>query len=789
MAEEKTTYKYPDAKDWKGYIWHTKKQKYYYVRVKWNEDKSDYKLNVSLSTSQTGSTTPVDKDDPVYQEINNRYVIPALAGENKEIFYLEDAGTEKPAFYNMSSPKWKGEQVGNIKVPITEQEYIKPVKGYKPTIKLEPNTSTTIPTPDQAKQGAFYKNNETNIVYVFDDGQYRPLDEYNESLNAEDYNIVEQEEQKIEKTENLDNQEKFLAEEGVLAKVDDIAKKHGFTSADLLNVIQKESNFDPKARNKKGGATGLIQFYGDLYEEEGKTKTRDYKTINGVQYKLDDIKEMSSLEQLNLVDQYFTENHTAGQDPYITVAYPAAAQMGLDDIIGGADSKIAKQNPLWVDKNGNVTKRSIMDYGSLGGSKSQELLDWQTSLNEEELNTIGGYTLDGSIGEGLTEFKNQEGQVVVQLENNKLIYKDPNTGDQLHIGTINEKGGNYTFEKTDNYKTVFDNPVYLQDHKNLILAIEKASQDNPDFTNKIIESSKGADIIGPDDLKNLASTRTTLQGFGDPDISTPEDPITIGGEYPEVKITEQKTDPVLADDTGVEQKQTTAGKIAGVADAVFQGAGALLDKIGGPGAIISYIMGKKGLEAAMKEVEPQKSPELSPMFMQHLRQTRELAKKGFHPEQAKKFRKELDKSYQIGLENAVRGSGGQRARFLAQSGVLDAQRSAALLDYAAKDEELQAANQDKYEKMMLFKENFDIQRTEQQRAEDMARQLADKKAAAGFTSAAFSSLMSNYANSSSIANQFAQGGTSLYNPLVNMGLLNQDQLGNLGGNNQTQEEE
>ena len=140
--------------------------------------------------------------------------------------------------------------------------------------------------------------------------------------------------------------------------------------------------------------------------------------------------------------------------------------------------------------------------------------------------------------------------------------------------------------------------------------------------------------------------------------------------------------------------------------------------------------------------------------MQHLRQTKELAKKGFHPDQEREFRKELDNAYQIGLENAVRGSGGQRARFLAQSGVLDAQRSSALLEFAAKDEELQSKNADKYEKMMLFKENFDLNRTQTERAEDMARQVANKKAAAGFTSAAFTNLMSNMAGGDSSILEF-----------------------------------
>ena len=77
--------------------------------------------------------------------------------------------------------------------------------------------------------------------------------------------------------------------------------------------------------------------------------------------------------------------------------------------------------------------------------------------------------------------------------------------------------------------------------------------------------------------------------------------------------------------------------IMGVANALLRGTGAILDGLGGPGALISYVMGKKGLDAAMKEVQPQSKPELSPMFMQHLRQTRELAKRGFHPDQAREL--------------------------------------------------------------------------------------------------------------------------------------------------------
>ena len=146
----------------------------------------------------------------------------------------------------------------------------------------------------------------------------------------------------------------FVNGEGVMKKVNEIANNHGFNVRELLNVIQKESNFDPAAVNKKSGATGLIQFFAD--------KGKDYKTIGGTQYKIADIKKMPIVEQLDLINKYFEENHKYGQHPYITIAYPKAHNMKLDDIIATSDSVIAKQNPVWVNDNGNVTKRSIIEY-------------------------------------------------------------------------------------------------------------------------------------------------------------------------------------------------------------------------------------------------------------------------------------------------------------------------------------------------------------------------------------------------------------------------------------------
>lgn len=229
-------------------------------------------------------------------------------------------------------------------------------------------------------------------------------------------------------------------------------------------------------------------------------------------------------------------------------------------------------------------------------------------------------------------------------------------------------------------------------------------------------------------------------------------------------------EPVSTDVDGGEKK-TILEKVRGVAGAAFEGAGQVLDAVGGPSAIISYIMGKKGLEAAMKEVEPHKLPELSPLFHEQLRQSKELAKKGFHPNEERAIRKEIDNAFKIGLENSVRGTAGDRAKFLAQSGLLDSKRSSALLALSVKDAELQRENQDKYVETMMFKENFDAQRSEKLRAEDMQKQLMDKQAGAQFASAAFSNIMSNIGGGNSalikqMLQEFTNGrGANIHNPI------------------------
>ena len=336
------------------------------------------------------------------------------------------------------------------------------------------------------------------------------------------------------------------------------------------------------------------------------------------------------------------------------------------------------------------------------------------------------------------------------LDRSQTIQVGPNTYKwQPDEGAEDDKNaGNYLIVNEQGEFVPYEN-----NETQLIVQTERRNQVLGISDEVVVEEEEGPGIVVKEEVSNVDNgdgTSTITYTDGTTEIIT----------TPVVETPEVETPDITTEDEGPGLME----KIGSGVGATLKGAGTLLDSIGGPSAIISYIMGKEGLKHAMKEIEPQKMPELSPLFHQHLRQTRELAKKGFHPAEARKIRKDIDAAYEQGLDNAVRGTSGDRAKFLAHSGILDSKRSSALLDFATQDAALQRENQDKYVDTMMFKENFEAQRSEKLRAEDMQMQMANKQSAAQFTSAAFSNLMSGLGGgNSSLLRQMMQmyqsGGT------------------------------
>ena len=161
------------------------------------------------------------------------------------------------------------------------------------------------------------------------------------------------------------NRALFLKEKGVNDKINKLASKLGISPDEILQALEKETggSFSPQQKNLGGGAAvGLIQFLG-TDGDVGKGG----KTINGKFYKSSDLEAMSTLDQLDVVGEYFQENFIAKKGKpgqlYLSIAAPSKVGKDPNSIGYAAGSKEALANPKWQEADGSVTLQSIMDFG------------------------------------------------------------------------------------------------------------------------------------------------------------------------------------------------------------------------------------------------------------------------------------------------------------------------------------------------------------------------------------------------------------------------------------------
>ena len=112
------------------------------------------------------------------------------------------------------------------------------------------------------------------------------------------------------------------------------------------------------------------------------------------------------------------------------------------------------------------------------------------------------------------------------------------------------------------------------------------------------------------------------------------------------------------------------------------------------------------MHKAMKDIPVEDMPELSPDFKAFQRMSKELAQSGMDPKTKYAARKDLGEAYNAGITNAMRASGGSRATFLANAGVLNANKVKGLLKLSAVDAEQRKKNMDSYGKVMAQAETF-----------------------------------------------------------------------------------
>ena len=556
-------------------------------------------------------------------------------------------------------------------------------------------------------------------AFVGDVDNYMHVETRNEFIEQQDNEYSQSEEVVVEETPAIEEKE--------LKK----PKRHQFKSVNAYNKAKKEYEEALKIQKEKA----------EVIEEEEKEEEKE---------KVEVIEEPTETKE----PQYKVVLDAEGNE----IRIPIGPDVTEQDI--RQETQTEQKYDSWKDLFDNIDNIDKSQPVYVGNNKFK----WQESGDNN-------FVLINEDGEELT---GEEYSHIYDSQREARLNReappesdDAETSKKYSVGDIIKKGDYTPFEDNDGNLisdqdlTITginaDGTYEVQDQNGQVNTINPADQGQRIENNQIVVPADPAPII-----KQESSRVTNTDGSI---TVTYTDGTTEVIPAPVIETDVVETPDITTEDEGPGLME----KIGSGVGATLKGAGTLLDSIGGPSAIISYIMGKEGLKHAMKEIEPQKMPELSPLFHQHLRQTRELAKKGFHPAEARKIRKEIDAAYEQGLDNAVRGTSGDRAKFLAHSGILDSKRSSALLDFATQDAALQRENQDKYVDTMMFKENFEAQRSEKLRAEDMQMQMANKQSAAQFTSAAFSNLMSGLGggNSALIRQmmQMYQGGgtTQLFN--------------------------
>tara|TARA_R110001632_G_scaffold182421_4_gene302527 strand:- start:967 stop:3654 length:2688 start_codon:yes stop_codon:yes gene_type:complete len=249
-------------------------------------------------------------------------------------------------------------------------------------------------------------------------------------------------------------------------------------------------------------------------------------------------------------------------------------------------------------------------------------------------------------------------------------------------------------------------------------------------------------------VKDVVITKEDLDeikyvGEGDP-VEIPKGPLddvqttdvqSVPGEYVEEQQPTQLGDVVIgSDDEEQEDKTDIDNKSLKTLSSIERG-------LGGATAIISGILGASAMRKATKPIEKDDLPQLSNAFLDYLEKNRELSKRGFSPAEEAQAKQDINASYKLGVENLIRGTAGDRAKFLAMSGQVDANRSRALLDFAVKDAQMNRVNLQNYGKTLSYKEEFDSKNTLTLRTEKINEQLRDKASAATFASEAFSNML------------------------------------------------
>lgn len=117
-------------------------------------------------------------------------------------------------------------------------------------------------------------------------------------------------------------------------------------------------------------------------------------------------------------------------------------------------------------------------------------------------------------------------------------------------------------------------------------------------------------------------------------------------------------------------------------------------------------LGVRQMNKALEDIPIEEGPKLNAAWQAHMTKMRELAQSGLTAEEKASAQADLSKNYNLGVRNVMRAAGGSRAAFLANAGVLNANRVEGLLKLSAMDAAMHRKNMDAYGKQLQFENEF-----------------------------------------------------------------------------------
>ena len=112
--------------------------------------------------------------------------------------------------------------------------------------------------------------------------------------------------------------------------------------------------------------------------------------------------------------------------------------------------------------------------------------------------------------------------------------------------------------------------------------------------------------------------------------------------------------------------------------------------------LLAGAQGVKSLRKSLEDIPIEESPKLDAAWQGYMAQMKEMAQSGLTSQEKASAYEELSSSYNLGVRNVMRASGGSRAMFLANAGVLNANRVKGLLKVSAADAAMQRDNLKNY---------------------------------------------------------------------------------------------